>query len=159
MNLLRTAAREKFDTSLSGMRVSPDVGKQMGDAVQVCPTIQTCFRMKGLAINPDFNLFETQADFSLLNSIRKLLYSLRRVHGDTSVLHAQIYRIMLLFSVLFCFVLFSASMVSRNFCRRQTNFLWQQLKVWIVDTAHGRTTVSARSWRMRWGSSRASVCS
>lgn len=38
MSLLRTAAREKFDTSLSGMRVSPDVGKQMGDAVQVCPT-------------------------------------------------------------------------------------------------------------------------
>lgn len=33
--LLRAASRDKFDTTLSGLRVSPDVGKQMGDAVQV----------------------------------------------------------------------------------------------------------------------------
>lgn len=45
MTLVRTAAREKFDSSLSGMRVSPDVGKQMGDAIQVCwkPVSRTFF--------------------------------------------------------------------------------------------------------------------
>lgn len=34
--MLRVAARGKFDEALSGMRVSPDVGKQMMDAIQVC---------------------------------------------------------------------------------------------------------------------------
>ena len=38
MALLRTAAREKFDSSLSGLRVSPEVGKQMEGAIQVRPT-------------------------------------------------------------------------------------------------------------------------
>lgn len=63
MSLLRTAAREKFDTSLSGMRVSPDVGKQMGDAVQVCPTIHLCFVRTGLAITADFNPFGNRFSF------------------------------------------------------------------------------------------------
>lgn len=35
MELVRKAARAKFDEALGGMRVSPDVGKQMGDAIQV----------------------------------------------------------------------------------------------------------------------------
>ncbi|CBJ31119.1 RHD3b, RHD3/Sey1 family GTPase involved in the ER-to-Golgi traffic [Ectocarpus siliculosus] len=34
VDLLRTAARAKFDETLSGLRVSPDVGKQMMDAIQ-----------------------------------------------------------------------------------------------------------------------------
>eukprot|EP00904_Undaria_pinnatifida_P007557 jgi/Undpi1/3931/HiC_scaffold_16.g07299.m1 len=34
MELVRKAARAKFDEALAGMRVSPDVGKQMGDAIQ-----------------------------------------------------------------------------------------------------------------------------
>ncbi|CAM9173676.1 unnamed protein product [Hapterophycus canaliculatus] len=35
IDMVRAAARGKFDESLSGMRVSPDVGKQMMDAIQV----------------------------------------------------------------------------------------------------------------------------
>lgn len=35
IDLVRTAAKAKFDEILSGLRVSPDVGKQMMDALQV----------------------------------------------------------------------------------------------------------------------------